>query len=95
MNDYQVPKKKYTNYIGANLMNDYRQFKDKHKGERGIVVANGPGLENIPMDVVSRYTTLGCNRITYLLPDFAPTYYSCLGYNQMDTPEKRDTMTPL
>lgn len=73
----------------------FTQFKDKHKGETGLVVANGPGLANVPLEFLNRYVTLGCNRITHMYPDFAPTYYACLGLNQVDTEEKRATIYPM
>jgi hypothetical protein len=73
----------------------YPQFKDKHKGATGIVIANGPGLRNVPIEFLKKYPSLGCNRITLMAPEFVPTYYSCLGANQIDTPDKRETFRPM
>lgn len=73
----------------------YSQFKDKHAGETGIIIANGPGLNNVPVEFLKKHTSLGCNRITLMAPEFVPTYYACLGMNQIDTPEKRATFDPM
>lgn len=73
----------------------YSEFKDCHRGTTGIVIANGPGLENIPVEFLKKYPSFGCNRITLMAPEFVPTYYACLGMNQIDTPEKRATFTPM
>jgi len=71
----------------------YSHFKDLHKGETCIVVANGPSLKEVPVEFLRRYVTLGCNRISMMTEThgFAPTYYACMGWNQVDTPEKRET----
>jgi hypothetical protein len=76
-------------------MNDYEQFKDRHKGETCILIANGPGLDNIPVEFLKKYPSFGVNRITQMLPEFAPTYYSCIGLNQLDTADKRATIYPV
>jgi hypothetical protein len=70
------------------------KFHDLHKGETGLIIANGPGLANVPTEFMRRYVTLGCNRITNMTPDFVPDYYFCLGINQLDTEEKRATIYP-
>jgi len=72
----------------------YEQFKDLHKGEPGLVVANGPSLAEVPIEFLKRYVTLGCNRITHMTPEFVPTYYACLGRNQVNTQAKRETIFP-
>jgi hypothetical protein len=74
-----------------NKVEGYQKFKDCHRGATGIVIANGPGLKNVPIDFLKKYPTLGCNRITLMAPEFVPTYYSCLGRNQINTEEKRQT----
>jgi hypothetical protein len=73
----------------------YLKFHDCHKGETGLVVANGPSLENVPIEFLKSYITLGCNRITALAPEFVPNYYACLGHTQIDTGAKRETMIPM
>lgn len=72
----------------------YTKFKDCHRGSPGIVIANGPGLAEIPIDFLNKYPSHGCNRITLMAPEFAPNYYYCLGRNQIDTAEKRETFIP-
>jgi len=74
--------------------NHYSKFHNLHKGETGIVVANGPSLEEVPVEFLERYVTLGCNRITAMYPEFVPTYYSCIGWNQVNTEERRATIYP-
>ena len=78
-----------------NKTEGYEQFYNLHKGEVGLIVANGPGLENIPIEFLKKYPSLGCNRITLMAPEFVPTYYSCIGFNQVDTPEKRATFDAM
>ena len=75
---------------------DYTKFKDMHKGETCITIANGPSLEEVPVEFLRKYPSFGVNRITQMAQthDFMPTYYSCIGYNQLDTPEKRATIHP-
>jgi hypothetical protein len=73
----------------------YSKFHNLHEGETGIVVANGPSLADVPVDFLHKYPSLGCNRITHMYPDFVPNYYACLGWNQVDTPERRETIYPM
>ncbi len=72
----------------------YEKFHDMHKGETGLVVANGPSLADVPIEFLKSYVTLGCNRITHMTPEFVPTYYACLGRNQVNTETKRETIFP-
>ena len=54
-------------------------YKDKHHGQLGVIVANGPSLNSINLEKLKQYVTIGMNRI-YLLrdrSDFKPDYY-CL-----------------
>ena len=73
----------------------YAKFHNVHKGETGIIIANGPSLSEVPIEFLRRYVTLGCNRISKMAPEFAPTYYACIGHTQLDTAEKRDTFLPM
>lgn len=72
----------------------YEKFHNCHEGETGLVVANGPSLADVPIEFLKSYVTLGCNRITHMTPEFVPNYYSCLGLNQVNEPEKRETIYP-
>jgi hypothetical protein len=52
------------------------QFKDRHKGERCAIVANGPSLNKTDLSLLKGVPTIGMNRI-YLIRDstgFMPTY---------------------
>jgi len=54
-------------------------FRDRHAGEVGMIIANGPSLNEIDFEKVKNFVTIGMNRI-YLLYDkydFRPDYY-CL-----------------
>lgn len=56
------------------------KYKDIHKGERCYVIANGPSLKKIDLNLLKNKYTFGMNRI-YLLFDelgFETTYYSCV-----------------
>lgn len=50
-----------------------KSYKDKHKNEVGFLVANGPSLNKINLDLLKNYPTIGVNRI--YLKKFVPTYY--------------------
>ncbi len=58
-------------------MNSWYKFADCHAGETGIVIGNGPSLNDIPVSFLQRYPSFGTNRI-YLLHGFTPTYYVCV-----------------
>lgn len=51
-----------------------RKYVDKHKGEVGIIVGNGPSLNDVPVEFLESYTTFGTNLI-YLYEGWEPTYY--------------------
>lgn len=53
------------------------QFKDKHKGERCVIIGNGPSLRKMDLSFLENEITFGLNRI-YLLSEelgFYPDYY--------------------
>jgi hypothetical protein len=76
------------------VLEHYGALKTWHKGETGLLVLNGPGLASVPLEFLNKYTTLGCNRITMMYPDFCPTYYFGMGMNQLETKDKRETILP-
>ena len=56
-----------------------RRFRNRHAGERCVVIGNGPSLLGIDLSRLRHEVTFGTNRI-YLLPDrpdLVPTYYVC------------------
>ena len=73
----------------------YGFFHNKYKGEECILIANGPSLEKTPIDFWKSRPSFGCNRISFRLPEFCPTYYIGLGANHSNTVEKRATMLPM
>lgn len=53
-------------------------YKDKHKGQRCVIIGNGPSLNKMDLSFLENEITFGTNRI-YLLFDrwkFRPTYYT-------------------
>lgn len=53
------------------------EFRDRHRGERCVILANGPSLGGMNLSRLASVPTFGMNRI-YLLFDripFRPTYY--------------------
>jgi hypothetical protein len=72
----------------------YRKFENIHAGETAIIIGNGPGLASVPVEFLRKYPSFGCNRITQMYPGFVPTYYSCIGMNQLMKPEQRVTIYP-
>jgi hypothetical protein len=55
----------------------FEHFCNKHKGETGLVICNGPSLNKVPLAFLKKYPSFGTNRI-YLMKDFLPTYYVCM-----------------
>lgn len=54
-------------------------YKNKHQGQVGVIIANGPSLNDINLEQLKQFVTIGMNRI-YLMydkSDFRPDYY-CL-----------------
>lgn len=52
-------------------------YRDKHRGERCIIIGNGPSLNDTPMDLLKGEYTFGLNRL-YLMFDklgFETTYH--------------------
>ena len=78
-----------------NVKEGFWKFHNMHEGETGLVVANGPSLADVPLEFLKSYITLGCNRVSLMAPKFVPTYYACIGRNQVDLPEQRETMYPM
>lgn len=55
-------------------------FKNKHRGKRCFIIANGPSLKKIDFDLLRDDITIGMNRI-YLMKEvngFMPTYLICI-----------------
>jgi len=51
----------------------------KHAGETCLIIANGPGLRDIPLDFLRRFPSFGTNLI-YKLEGFVPTYYTAVDH---------------
>lgn len=51
-------------------------YKDKHKGQRCFIVANGPSLKKTDLSLLKNEITIGMNRISLLktINGFSPTY---------------------
>ena len=58
-------------------MNAWGELRNLHKGEIGVVIGNGTGLNNVPLDFLYQYPTFGTNRI-YEFNGFSPDYYVCV-----------------
>lgn len=52
-------------------------IKNKYAGWTGIIIGNGPSLNDIPISFLKKYPSFGSNRI-YLLDGFRPTYHVCV-----------------
>jgi FkbM family methyltransferase len=53
------------------------EYKDKHKGERCVIIGNGPSLNKMDLSFLKNEITFGVNRIYLGFEkwDFVPTYY--------------------
>jgi len=56
--------------------NRWVELQDKHKGETGLVIGNGPSLKEITNEELQRFPSFGTNKI-FLKEGFTPTYYVC------------------
>ena len=73
----------------------FTQFMDRYKGAVGLVVATGPGLSNVPEELLEKYPSFSFNSIVAKHPEFCPTFYHNMGFNHLDTAEKREIIFPL
>jgi hypothetical protein len=55
----------------------FEKYKNFHKGERAFLIANGPSLNDIDLDLLKDETTFAMNRISlkYSETSWRPTYY--------------------
>jgi hypothetical protein len=56
------------------------QYRDRHRGERCVIIANGPSLQRTDMSVLRNERTFCMNR-AYLMFEvwgFVPSYFTCL-----------------
>lgn len=61
-----------------------QDFRDIHAGENVLVVASGPSLLDIPVDLLRSMPSIGINFGPYyseFLDGFIPTYWMCLDMN--------------
>jgi glycosyltransferase involved in cell wall biosynthesis len=61
-----------------NASNDLlSQYKDRHLGQRCVIIGNGPSLNKMDLSFLRNEITFGMNRIYLLFDkwDFKPTYY--------------------
>lgn len=68
-------------------MGDWNLLENKHSGEVGLVIGNGPSLKDVPLDFLRKYPSFGTNRI-YLLDGFTPTYYVAVNPLVIDQSKK-------
>lgn len=53
---------------------DARNFHNKHQGETGLIVCNGPSLNDLPLDLLKAYPSIGCNSLVEW-EAFTPSYW--------------------
>jgi hypothetical protein len=55
----------------------FKAFKAKHRGERCVIIGNGPSIANMDLSLIKDEVTFGTNRIylNYEKMGFEPTYY--------------------
>lgn len=63
-----------TSLNSARLLN----LKDKHKGDKCVIIAMGPSLKTEDLDALGDTITFACNKIYLSFPDttWRPTYYT-------------------
>jgi hypothetical protein len=82
-------------------------IQDTYTGT-AVLIANGDSLNEVPFDFLQKHYTIGTNNI-YLYglneqevsvypdiePKFVPNFYTILGYDQVDSEEKRRYSAPV
>lgn len=54
-----------------------QHFYNLHRGETCLIIGNGPGLTDIPLDFLRSFVSFGSN-LLYKLRDFVPTYWAAV-----------------
>jgi Flp pilus assembly protein TadD len=56
------------------------RFRDRHRGERCVIIGNGPSLKRMDLSFLRNEITFGLNRVYLLSNDleFQPSYYVCM-----------------
>jgi hypothetical protein len=60
------------------MNNCFKDYKDKHLGERVFIIANGPSLAETDLTLLKDETCIAMNRISLIYdkhPEWIPTYY--------------------
>ena len=61
------------------MSNDvFKEYKNKHKGERVFLIANGPSLSDTNLNLLKNENTIAMNRVSLIYdknPEWRPTYY--------------------
>ena len=69
---------KYYDYNDRPKNTVFKDYKDKHAGERVFLIANGPSLSETDLDLLKDENTIAMNRISLIYPKnphWKPTYY--------------------
>ncbi len=66
--------------IRANSRRLLMQYKDKYRGQRCVILGNGPSLNNTDLSLLKNEYTFGLNKIYLLFDriDWRPTFYVCV-----------------
>jgi hypothetical protein len=56
------------------------QYKDKYRGQRCVIIGNGPSLNSTNLSLLKNEYTFGLNKIFLLFDhiDWRPTFYACV-----------------
>ena len=59
------------------MNNIFKKYKNFHKGERAFLIANGPSLNDINLDLLKNEVSFAMNRVSlkYSTTSWRPTYY--------------------
>lgn len=68
-------------------------MRDLHKGETGLIVANGPSQTDIPVEFLNSMPSIAVNHY-YKREGFEPWYMVVTDYRQLETPEQREVYAP-
>ena len=77
----RIPSEKDKEIVDA-VIEDYKEdnrfalYKDKHKGERCVIIGNGPSLKNTDLRLLENEITFGQNKVFLFFPfiTWTPTY---------------------
>ena len=75
------------------MVEHFSKYKDKHAGQKLVVVGNGFSLADVPVEWLNSHTTIAMNSF-YKLPGLCPDYWALEGAGHLKKEKDRETRYP-